>query len=176
MARAWGGACQPRSSRSEHRLSKWRISRSYITFIDTIINISYTLISLSSLSRSRPRISLPFTHTSHFGLLAHRTTSAESRRLTHGTKETERERARATPSTTLHVGWMERRAPQIEADRGTVRRAQGKALHAPLFCARMERRDLTASAPRSPRGCEVVRQAATHTASWGRSDRRRRRR
>ena len=79
------------------RLSKWRISRSYITFIDTIINISYTLISLSSLSRSRPRISLPFTHTSHFGLLAHhRTTSAESRRrLTHGTKETEREGARA---------------------------------------------------------------------------------
>ena len=44
------------------RLSKWRISRSYITFIDTIINISYTLISLSSLKISAADISTFHTH------------------------------------------------------------------------------------------------------------------
>ena len=140
------------------RLSKWRIPLSYITFIDTITNISYTLISLSSLKIARRAARyLYLSHTHHTlacsRIIAPHRQKADAVLRMARKRQRERARARATTSTTLHGGWMERRAPQIEADRGTMCRAQGKALHAPLFCARMERRDLTASAPRSPRGC-----------------------
>ena len=95
VAGAWGGggACQPRSLHALSRLSKWRISRSYITFIDTIINISYTLISLSSLKISAADISTFHTHITLW--LAHASHHIGRKSPPYAWHERDRERARA---------------------------------------------------------------------------------